>query len=111
MTLAILSNAIAQFLAGLFLLVGAAHLIGPRALRVGYRSWHFARSFRHVAGFAQLFAALLLAVPQTRIWGGALAATILFAAVVSLLNHGKYLYAVPAILVMVAIVPALAGPL
>jgi hypothetical protein len=36
---------------------------------------------------------------------------ILFGTVVSLLNHEKYLYAVPAILFMAAIVPALAGPL
>jgi hypothetical protein len=110
MTLPLVSNAAALFLAGLFLLAGAAHLIGPRGLRASYRRWQFARSFRYVAGIAQLLAALFLAVPQTRFWGGALAATILFTAIVSLLNHGKYLYAIPAILVMIAIVPAIAGP-
>jgi hypothetical protein len=110
MTLATVSNAVALFLASLFLLAGAAHIIGPRPLRAGYRSWRFSRSFRYVAGVTQLFAALFLAVPQTRFWGGALAAMILFAAVVSLLNHGKYLYAVPAILIMIALVPAIAGP-
>jgi hypothetical protein len=111
MTLATVSNAVALFLAGLFLLAGAAHIIGPRALRMGYRRWQYARSFRYVAGITQLFAALFLAMPQTRFWGGALAAVILFSAVVSLLNHGKYLYAVPAILMMIALVPAIAGPI
>jgi hypothetical protein len=31
--------------------------------------------------------------------------------VVSLLNHRKYLYAVPAILIMIALAPAMAGPI
>jgi hypothetical protein len=111
MTLAIVSNAVALFLACLFLMAGVVHIAGPRALRLVYRRWQFASSFRYVAGAVQLLTALFLAVPQTRFWGGALAATILFTAVVSLLNHGKYLYAIPAILVMIALVPAIAGPI
>ena len=111
MTLATVSNTAALFLASLLLLAGAAHIIGPRALRTGYRRWQYPSSFRYVAGATQLFAALFLAMPQTRFWGGALAAVILFSAVVSLLNHGKYLYAIPAILMMIALVPAIAGPI
>jgi hypothetical protein len=111
MTLAIVSNAVALFLASLFFVAGAAHIFGPSALRALYRRRQFAHSFRYVAGATQLLTALFLAVPQTRFWGGALAAMILFAAVVSLLNHGKYLYAIPAILIMIALVPAIAGPL
>ena len=111
MTLIIISNIVASILAGLFLLLGAVHIIGPRGLRAVYRRWQFASSFRYVAGAVQLLAALFLAIPQTRLWGGALAATVLFTAVVSLLNHGKYLYAIPAILIMIAVVPAIAGPL
>jgi hypothetical protein len=52
--------------------------------------------------------ALFLSLPQTRIWGGVLGAMVLFITVVSLLNHRKYLYAVPAILLMVALAPAMA---
>ena len=111
MTLATVSNAVALFLASLFFLVGAAHIVGPQALRALYRRRQYAHSFRYVAGATQLLTALFLAVPQTRFWGGALAAMILFTAVVSLLNHGKYLYAIPAILIMIALVPAIAGPI
>jgi hypothetical protein len=111
MTLAIVSNTVALFLAFIFLLAGAAHIMGPRALRSAYRRWQLAGSFRYVVGVVQLFTALFLAVPQTRFWGGALAATILFATVVSLLNHGKYVYAIPAILIMIALVPAVASPI
>jgi hypothetical protein len=111
MSIAVLSNIIAVSLATLFGLAGALHLAAPRPLREAYRRWQFARGFYYVAGTAQLFAALFLAVPQTRIWGGILAAMILFVAVVSLLNHRKYAYALPAILVLLAIAPALAGPI
>jgi hypothetical protein len=111
MTLALVSNVAALTLSALFLFSGAAHIAGPQRLRAIYRRWHFAGRFRYVAGAAHLLAALFLAVPQTRIWGGAIAAAILFGAVVSLLNHERYFYAVSAMLVMAAIVPALAGPL
>ena len=111
MSLAIISKIAALALAGLFLLAGAAHIIGPRALRLAYRRGQFANSFRYAAGAVQLLAALFLIVPQTRLWGGGLAAMILFAGIVSLLNHGRYLYAIPAILIMLAVVPAVAGPI
>jgi hypothetical protein len=102
------ANQIAVSLAALFAVSGLLHVAALPAIRDGYRRWQFARGFHHVAGIAQLFAALFLAVPQLRIWGGILAATILFVAVTSLLNHRRYLYAVPAILLMVAIAPAMA---
>jgi hypothetical protein len=111
MMLALVSNAAALTLSALFFLSGAAHIAGPAWLRTGYRRWQFASSFRYVVGVAQLLAAVFMLVPQTRVWGGALAAMILFGMVVSLLNRGRYLYAVSAILVMAAIVPALAAPL
>jgi hypothetical protein len=111
MTLAILADSLAIVLATLFGLAGVLHLAAPRFLRSAYRRWHFAPGFYYVVGIAQSLAALFLIVPQTRIWGGILAAMILFVAVVSLLNHRKYLYAVPAILIMIALAPAMAGPI
>jgi hypothetical protein len=107
----VISNVAALSLAALFAFAATLHLAAPRALRDGYRRWQFAPGFYYVAGVAQLFAAVFLAVPQTRIWGGILAAVILFVAVVSLLNHRKYSYALPAILAMLAIAPALAAPM
>ncbi|HWC00144.1 MAG TPA: DoxX family protein [Bryobacteraceae bacterium] len=103
------ANLLALGLAVLFGLAGVIHLAGPAPVRAAYRNWQFPRGFHYVAGIAQSLAALFLAVPETRIWGGILAAMILFVTVVSLLNRRKYLYAVPAILVMMAIAPAMAG--
>jgi hypothetical protein len=111
MTLATLANSLAVSFAALFGTAGALHLAAPPPLRRAYRRWQFAPGFYYVVGIAQSLAALFLAVPQTRIWGGILAAMILFVAVVSLLNHRKYLYAVPAILIMIALAPAMAAPI
>lgn len=104
-----IANIIANSLALLFAGAGLLHMAAPHGLRMAYRRWQFARGFYYVVGTAQLFAALFLAVPQTRIWGGFLGGTILFITVVSLLNHRKYFHAAPAILVLAALAPAMAG--
>ena len=103
-----IGNATALILAGLFALGSLLHLAAPGFVRQSYRRWDFPRGFYYVVGVAQGLTALFLAVEQTRIWGGFLGAAVLFVTVVSLLNHRKYAYAVPAILVMVALAPAMA---
>ena len=104
-----IANILANALAVLFAGAGLLHMAAPHGLRMAYRRWQFARGFYYVVGTAQLFAALFLAIPQTRIWGGFLAGTILFMTVVSLLNHRKYFHAAPAILVLAALAPAMFG--
>ncbi len=102
-----IGNLFAQGLAALFTATALLNLAAPGFVRRAYARWDFARGFYYVVGLAHALTALFLAVPQTRIWGGALGAMVLFATTVSLLNHRKYIYAVPAILVMVALAPAM----
>ena len=85
----------------------AAHLAGLRRLRAAYAEWEYPRSFHRVVGVSNLVAALFLARPETRVWGVTLAAVILFIAVVTLLSHRRYYYAVPGMLLMLALPPAL----
>jgi hypothetical protein len=103
-----IANILALGLATLFGLAAALNLTAPGFLRRAYARWRFARGFYYVAGTALGLTALFLAVPQTRIWGGVLGAMVLFITTVLLLNRGKYGYAVPAILLMVALAPAMA---
>ena len=95
---------LALSLASLFAASALLHAAAPRLLRPLYQHSQFART----AGLVQGLAALFLVMPQLRVWGVILGAMILFALVVSLLNHRRYWYALPAILCMVALVPALA---
>lgn len=103
-----IANLTAEILAGLFGLSAVLHLAAPAFVRRVYQRWAYARGFYYVVGAAQGLTALFLALHQTRIWGGILGAMILFVTVVSLLNRRKYLYALPAILAMIAIAPAMA---
>jgi len=92
----------------LFALAAIMNLAAPDALRRVYRRWDYPRGFYYVTGLLQCLTALFLALPQTRIWGGILGALVLFATTVTLLNHRQYLYAVPTILMIIALVPAMA---
>lgn len=103
-----IGNLIAQLLAALFGVGAVLNLAAPGFVRRAYQRWAFARGFYYVVGAAQAMAALFLAVHQTRVWGGILGAMILFVTVVSLLNRRKYLYALPAIIAMIALAPAMA---
>lgn len=102
----------ALILTALFGLSAAIHLAGPTFLRACYRRGRFPANAHLVVGVLNLLAPLFLSNPITRIWGVALAGLITFVTIVTLLNHGKYGYSLPAMLVLAALVPAtLAGPL
>ena len=93
-------------LGAIFLVVGLVNIAGPRGLRATYARWEFPKRFYLVAGLLELTAALFLAIPEWRIWGIALAGFIAFGVVVTLFSHRRYLYAVPGIILMLALVPA-----
>ena len=107
LTLSDLGNSLAVGLSVLFALAALLNLVAPEALRRAYRRWDYPRGFYYVAGSSQALTALFLAVPETRIWGGILGALVLFVTTISLLRHRQYIFAVPAILMMVAIAPAM----
>ena len=99
-------------LTGLFGAAGLVHMAGPRFLRAAYRLWGFPPNAHRVIGVLEILTALFLSNPITRIWGVILAGFLIFFATVALLNRGKYIYSVPGLLLMFALVPAsLAGPL
>ena len=101
----------ALILTGLFGVSGLIHMAGPAFLRRAYRSWGFPSNAHRVIGVLELLTALFLSNPVTRIWGVILAGFIIFFGTVALLNHGKYIYSVPGLVLMLALVPAsLAGP-
>jgi hypothetical protein len=85
---------------------GFVNIAGPRMLREAYARWEFPTRFYLVVGILEVTAAAFLAIPEWRSWGIALAAFIIFGTVVTLLNHRRYMLAVPGIILMVALVPA-----
>jgi uncharacterized membrane protein len=100
-------SVLAAALAAVFWVIGVAHLLAPRFLRDAFEKWNYGTKVRLVTGTLEIMAALMLAHPELRGWGIALAGLIMFGAVITLLSHEQYLCAVPTIALMVALVPAM----
>ena len=71
---------------------------GPLSRLLG--DWVIGRNANRVMGSFSILAAVLLAVPQLRLWGVAVAAFVLFGTTVMLLERQKYVYALPGILLL-----------
>ena len=97
---------VALLLTMAFALIGAVQLIGPRFVREAYKRWDYGPRVRIVTGVLDVMAAIMLAVPVLRGWGIVLAAILTFGSVVVFLSHRQYRYALPAIVLMIALVPA-----
>jgi len=85
---------------------GIVHIAAPRRLRDAYERWEFPARFYLVVGVLDVTAAAFLALPEWRSWGIALAAFIIFGTVITLVKHSRYMFAVPGVILMVALVPA-----
>ena len=90
---------------GMFLLAGLVNLGGGSVVRAAYRAWDYPPNFYRVVGLIELVVALFLALPQTRIWGVILGGFIAFFSVVTLLKHSRYVWSLPAVLLLAALVP------
>jgi uncharacterized membrane protein len=100
-------SVLATTLAVVFCVIGFIHLLGPRFLRDAFEKWNYGTMVRLVTGTLEIMAAVMLAHPELRGWGIALAALIMFGAVITLLSHEQYLCAVPSIALMAALIPAI----
>ena len=90
-------------------LLGIAGLVNLTALapvRRIYARWDISTPSYVAVGVLQIVAAAFLLTPELRIWGISLAALIAFGAVVLLLDRGRYAFALPVVLFMVALVAA-----
>src|SRR5258706_11372713 len=96
-------SVLATSLAVVFGVIGIIHLLGPRFLRDAFEKWNYGTLMRLVTGTLEIMTALMLAHPDLRGWGIALAALIMFGAVITLLSHEQYLCAVPSIALMAAL--------
>lgn len=86
---------------------GLFQIAGPRPLLKFLTELGYGRGFNWVAGGFALAAAIFLAVPQLRLWGVVLAGFLLFGTTIELIEHRKYLYALPNVLLLGALPLAL----
>jgi DoxX-like family len=97
---------IALWLSVIFSAIGLVQLIAPHFVREAYRRWGYGRSVRLATGVLDIVAAVMLGFPTLRVWGIVLAAILSFGSIVVFLNHRQYRQAIPAIGLMLALIPA-----
>jgi len=95
-----------ESLAAIFGIIGFIHLLGPRFLHETFKSWNYGTRLRIATGILEIGVALMLLDPELRLWGIGLAALIMFAAIITLLNHEQYACALASMVVMAALLPA-----
>src|SRR5262245_50706360 len=100
---------LALLLAMTFGVIGLVQLAGPRFVRAAYDHWGYGPRVRILTGVLDVVAAGMLATPDMRIWGIVLGAILTFGSVVVFLNHNQYRHALPAIGLLIALVPATAA--
>jgi len=106
MTIPMIARLAVDLVSTTFGLAGLINFSGGAHVRAVYRFWRYPRHFYRVVGIAELMAALFLIVPETRVWGIAASGMIVFIAIVTLLHHRQYLWSLPAMLLLVSLVPA-----
>lgn len=107
MSAALLPVIVAWTVASVFAVAGVLNMLGPSRLRALYARWNYPRGFRFVAGTLQTLASAFLLMPETRVWGVALAGSILFVAIVTLLSRRHYAFAASGMVLMAALPPTL----
>lgn len=80
-------------------------LIAPAFIGRAIDGLSHPRGFLRAVATIQLFAALFLMIPQTRIWGIAAAAGVTMAGVIILFTDKRPLWTVPCLMVLGALVP------
>jgi hypothetical protein len=110
MTVLTIAPAAVNVVSGIFAIAGIVNLSGSAHVRAAYRLWRYPPHFYRVIGVMELMTALFLMLPQTRIWGVAASGFVIFGSIVTLLNHRQYLWSLPAMLLLVALVPASLAP-
>ena len=89
-----------------FVFSAFCHLVGLRDDARSLEKLNLPRHFYLVTGAVELLTALLLIMPQTRVWGVAPGYMVTFSVVVMLLGRSRYAWSAVHIVVMAALVPA-----
>lgn len=89
---------VAFFLAG-----GIVNIVPPDAVRSDYERWGYPDWFHYVTGSIEILSAGLLALPRSRELGRATGATVMLAALGTLLLHVDYAHAAGPAIILTAL--------
>ena len=87
-------------LSAFFVLGGTMNIFATPDIRADYLGWGYPAWFPYVTGILQWSAALLIAVPRTRLAGSLLGAAIMGAAAATVLLHREWSHAIAPLVVL-----------
>lgn len=93
----------AGLLSAFFIVGGAVNLFAPPEILQDYQTWGYPDWFHYVTGALEWSAAVLMAIPLTRLAGSILAAAIMTAAAATVLSHGEYVHGLQPLIVLVLV--------
>jgi len=91
------ASAMAWLLAFAFFGAGLFNAIGGAAVRAEFVRWGYPAWWNLVTAALEALAAALIVLPQTRIWGLALAAMVIIAAIATVVWRREYKHLPPAV--------------
>ena len=87
-------------LAAFFLLGGTLNIFASPEIRADYDRWGYPGWFPYLTAALEWTAAVLIAIPRTRLAGHVLGAGVMGAAALTVLLHGEFSYAIPPLVVL-----------
>ncbi len=84
------ANAMAWLLAFAFAGAGLFNAIGGAVAQAQFQRWGYPAWWNFVTAAVEVLSAALIVVPETRIWGLALAAVVLIAAMATVVRHREF---------------------
>ena len=90
-------SAIAWLLAFAFAGAGLFNAMGGAAVQASFVRWGYPAWWNFVTAALEMFSAALIVLPETRIWGLALGATVLIAAIATLARSREYQHLPPGV--------------
>jgi hypothetical protein len=97
------ASALAWLLAFAFAGAGLFNAIGGAAVQAGFIRWGYPAWWNFVTAALEVLSAVLIVLPETRIWGLALGAMVVIAAIATVTWRGEYMHLPPGV-VLVALI-------
>ena len=91
------ASAMAWLLSLAFAGAGLFNAIGGAAVQAGFIRWGYPAWWNLITAALEMLGAVLIVVPKTRIWGLALGAMVLSAAIATVTSRREYMHLPPAV--------------
>ncbi len=98
-----IASILAWVLTAFFVVGGIVNWAAPAGIKKDYRRWGYPRWFHYVTAILEFSVSVLLFFPETRLWGAAMGAAVMAAALGTLVIHREYAHAIAPAIVLILV--------